>query len=86
MANLSFLGTSCLRSLGCVSLVVGAVLVGVTEISLLLRAFPASLVSTLRQIPCQYESCFRPSHIEVGLPVYRLAPLEGVQRFLLQVW
>jgi hypothetical protein len=78
MADLSFLGTSCSRSLCCVSLVVGGVLVGVAVILALLRAFLASVVFTLRQIPCQYESHFRLSRIEVGLPVYRLAPLKGM--------
>ena len=78
MADLSFLGTSCLYSLCCVLLVVGAVLVGVAVISVLLQAFPASIVSMLCRIPRQYESRFRPSRIEVGLPVYRLAPLEGM--------
>ena len=78
MADLSFLGTSCSRSPCCGTLVVGVVLVGVAVISLLLRVpFPASIVSTLRRIPRQYES-LRPSRIEVGLPVYRLAPLENV--------
>ena len=67
MANLSFLGTSCLRSLCCVLFVVGAVLVSVAVIS-----------STLCWIPRQYESRVRPSRIEVGLPVYCLAPLEGM--------
>ena len=79
MADLSFLGTSCLHSPCCGTLVVGVVLVGVAVILLLLRVpFPASIVSTLRRIPCQYESLFRPSRIEVGLPVYHLAPLDGM--------
>ena len=79
MANLSFLGISCLCSPCCGMLVAGVVLVGVAVISLLLWVpFTASIVSTLRWIPRQYESLFRPSRIEVGLPVYRLAPLEGM--------
>ena len=36
----------------------------------------------LRQVCHQYESRLRPSRIEVGLPVYCRAPLEGMYRFL----
>ena len=79
MADLSFLGTSCLRSHCCGTLVVGVVLVGVGVISLLLRVpFPAFIVSTLGQIHRQHESLFRSSRIEGGLPVYHLAPLDRV--------
>ena len=88
MADLGFLGNSCSR-LRCFPLVVHASLIGVAVMSLLLQApFPSSIIEIFvvcggdicrfSQIPCQYKSRCRPSGIEVGLPVYRFAPLEDV--------
>jgi hypothetical protein len=89
MANLGFLGSSCSRSLCCFLLVGSAFLIGVAVISSLLQApFPSSIIGIFvvrggdicrfSQIPHQYASRCRPSRIEVGLPVYCLAPLEDV--------
>ncbi len=89
MADLGFLGNFCLRLLCCFPLVVRAFLIGVAVILSLLRApFPSSIIELFvvrgrdicrfSQITRQYKSRGRPSHIEVGLLVYRLAPLEDV--------
>ena len=89
MADLDFLGNSCSRLLCCFPLVVRAFLIGVAVMSLLLQApFLSSNIEIcvvrggdicrFSQTPCQYESRCRPTHIEVGLPVYYLAPLKEV--------
>ncbi len=89
MADLGFLGNSCSHSLCCLPLVGSIFLIGVAVILSLLRApFPSSIIEIFvvrggdicrfSQIPCQYKSRCRPSRIEVGLPVYCLAPLEDV--------
>ena len=89
MTDLGFLGNFCSRSLNCFSLVVHASLIGVAAILLLLEAPFSSFIIELfvvcggdicrfSQIPRQYKSRCHPSRIEVGLLVYRLAPLEDV--------